>query len=91
MAKIISYATSASRIIVLLKMPTKYQEFFLPLFVKPTDFWLVFNFEQTHTVTTFGEQSIMAHITMIAKPIRALELHYLTIQFFIISLILSRL
>ena len=47
-------------------MPTKYQEFFLTLFVKPTDFWLVFNFEQTHTVTTFGEQGIMAHITMIA-------------------------
>ena len=42
-------------------MPTKYQEFFLTLYVKTTDFQLVFNFEQTHTVTIFGEHSIMAH------------------------------
>ena len=61
LAIIISYPTSASKIIVLLKMPTKYQELFLTLFVKTTDFQLVFNFEQTHTVTIFGEHSIMAH------------------------------
>ena len=42
-------------------MPTKYQEFFLTLYVKTTDFQLVFNFEQTHTVTIFGEHSMMAH------------------------------
>ena len=43
-------------------MPTKYQEFFLTFYVKTTDFQLVFNFEQTHTVyTIFGEHSIMAH------------------------------
>ena len=42
-------------------MPTKYQEFFLTLYVKTTDFQLVFNFEQMHTVTIFGEHSIMAH------------------------------
>ena len=42
-------------------MPTKYQEFFLTLYVKTTDFQLVFNFEQMHTVTVFGEHSIMAH------------------------------
>ena len=42
-------------------MPTKYQEFFLTLYVKTTDFQLVFNFEQTHAVTIFGEHSIMAH------------------------------
>ena len=53
--------TSASKITVLLKMPTKYQEFFLTLYVKTTDFQLVFNFEQMHTVTVFGEHSIMAH------------------------------
>ena len=52
---IISYPTSASGMIVLVKTPTKYREFFPTLFVKTTDFQLVFNFEQTHTVTIFGE------------------------------------
>ena len=32
------------------------------IFVKATDFQLVFNFEQTRTVTMFGEHGIMAHI-----------------------------
>ena len=32
------------------------------LFVKITDFQLVFNFEQTRTVTIFGEHGIMAHL-----------------------------
>ena len=32
------------------------------IFVKATDFQLVFNFEQTRTVTIFGEHGIMAHI-----------------------------
>ena len=49
-------------IIVLLKMPTKYEEFFQTSFVKTTNFHLVFNFEQTHAVTIFGEHGIMAHI-----------------------------
>ena len=40
-----SYPTSASGIIVLLKTPTKKREFFPTLFVKPTDFQLVFNSE----------------------------------------------
>ena len=48
--------------IVLLKTPTKYGEFFPTLFVKTTDFQLVFNFEQTRTVTIFEEHGIMAHI-----------------------------
>ena len=63
LAIIISYPTSASEIIVLLKMPIKYQEFFLTLFVKTTDFQLVFNFEQMHipVVTIFREHSVMAH------------------------------
>ena len=52
---IISCPTSASGMIVLLKTATKYREFFQTLFVKITDFQLVFNFEQTHTVTIFGE------------------------------------
>ena len=56
--------TNASEIIiVLLKTPTKYQEFFLTLFVKTTDFQLVFNFEQTRTVTIFREHGIMAQIS----------------------------
>ena len=46
----------------LLKMPSKYREFFPTLFVKTTDFQLVFNLEQTRTVTIFGEHGTMAHI-----------------------------
>ena len=45
LAIIISYPTRAIGIIVLLKMPTKYREFFPTLFVKTSDFQLVFNFE----------------------------------------------
>ena len=56
LAIIISYPTSASGIIVLLKTPTKYREFFQTLFVKTTDSQLVFNFEQMCTVTIiFGD------------------------------------
>ena len=76
MAIIISYPTSLSGIIVLLKMPTKYREFFSTLFVKTTDFQL----EQTRTVNIFGEHGIMA------KPIGAPELHYSMIQFLIITI-----
>ena len=60
LAIIISYPTSAGGIIiVLLKTPTKFQEFFLTLFVKTTNFQLVLNFEQTCTVTIFGEHGII--------------------------------
>ena len=79
LATTISYPTSASEITVLLKTPTKYREFFPTLFVKTTDFQLVFNFEQTRTVTIFGEHGIMD--TIMAKPIKALGLHYPMIQF----------
>ena len=51
----------ASGIIVVLKAPTKYREFFTT-FVKTTDFQLVFHFEQKRTVTIFGEHGVMAHI-----------------------------
>ena len=47
---------------VLLKTPTKYRKFFQPLFVKTNNFQLVVNFEQTHTVTIFGEHGIMTFI-----------------------------
>ena len=62
LAIIISYPTSASEIIVLLKTSTKYGEFFPTLFVNTTYFQFVFNFEQTRTATTFGEHGIVAHI-----------------------------
>ena len=62
LAIIISYPTSASGIIVLLKTPTKYRKFFPTLFVKTADFPLVSNFEQTSTVTTFREYGTMIHI-----------------------------
>ena len=67
-------------IIVLLKTPTKYREFFPTLFVKTTDFQLVFNYEQTRTVLRAWYS---ASYSMIAKPNRALELHYPMIQFLI--------
>ena len=57
----ISYPTSENGIIVLLKTPTKYRELFPTLLVKTTDFQLVYNFEQTSTVTIFGEHGMMAH------------------------------
>ena len=88
MAKIISNPTSVSGIIVLLTTPTKYGKFFATLFVKTTDFQRVFNFEQMCTVTIFGEHGIMAHIPLMAKPIRALKLHYPMIQVLIIIIII---
>ena len=85
LAIIISYPTSTSGIIVLLKTPTKYREFFPTLFVKTTDFQLVFNFEQTRTVTIIWKAWCNGSHTMIAKPIRALDLHYPMIQILIIK------
>ena len=76
-----------SGIIVLLKMLTKYREFF-PNFVISTKFHLVFYFEQTSTVTILGEHGIVA-FSMMAKPIRALELYYPMIQFLIMNVIIS--
>ena len=62
LAIIVSYPTSGSGIIVLLKTRSKYREFFPALFVKTTRFQLVSNFEQTRTVTIFREHRIIAHI-----------------------------
>ena len=62
LAIIISYPTSSSGIIVLLKTPTKDRDYFPTLFVKTSDFQLDFNFEQTRPVAKFGEHDIMAHI-----------------------------
>ena len=60
LAIIISYPINASGIIVLLKTPTKPRRFLSTLFVKTNDFQLLFNFEQTRTITIFGEHGIMA-------------------------------
>ena len=62
LAKIISYPTSKSGIIVLLTTPTKYRELSPTLFVKTTNFQLVFNFNHKNTVTIFGEHCVIAHI-----------------------------
>ena len=62
LAIIISFPIGASGIIVLLKTPTKYRKFFPTLFLKTTDFQLVFNFERTRTVTIFGKYGILALI-----------------------------
>ena len=62
LAIITSYPTSANGIIVLSKTLTKYREFLPTLVVKTTDFQFLFNFEQTRTVTIFGEHGIMAHV-----------------------------
>ena len=72
----ISYPISASGITVLFKTPTKYRELFPTLFVKTTYFQLVFNFEQTCTVIPYLERWYNGSYTMMAKPIRALELYY---------------
>ena len=52
-------------------MPTKYQEFFPILFVKTTNFQLVFNFEQTCTTVQlpYLESMVYSSYTMMAKPI----------------------
>ena len=62
---------SVRGIIVLLKMPTKYGEYFLTLFGKTTDFQLILNFEQTSTLHTIFKRSwYNGSYTMMAKPIR---------------------
>ena len=58
LAIIISWLTSGNGIIVLVKTPSKYREFLPTLFVKTTDFQLVFNFEQRRTLYLES----MAHI-----------------------------
>ena len=64
LAIIISYPTSASGRIVLLKTPTKYREFFPTLFVKTTDFQLVLKYEHTRPVTIFGEHGTNINIQL---------------------------
>ena len=75
LAIIIPYPTSASGIILLWKTPTKYREFFPTLFDKTTDNQRIWRAWYNGSYT------------MMAEPIRALELHYPTIQFLIIPVI----
>ena len=67
-------------------MPTRYREFFPSLFVKTTDFQPVYNFEPAHIQLLYLESIwYSGSYTMMAKPIRALELHYPKIQFLIMQ------
>ena len=80
-----SHPTSASGIIVLLKTLTKYWEVFPTLFVKQSIFSLFLNFEQKRTYSYHISRAwYNGSYTMMAKPIRALELHYPMIQFLIL-------
>ena len=72
-------STSASGIIVLLQTPTKYRECFSTLFVKTSDFSAYFSAYNYHIWRAWYNGSY----AMMAKPIRALELHYSMIQFLI--------
>ena len=90
LAIIISYPTSASGIIVLLKTPTKFRELFPTLFGKTTDFQLVENFEQTRTVIVWRAWYNGSY-TMMAKTITTLELHYQFLMRRIIQIKVSRL
>ena len=80
----ISYETSAIEIIVLFKKPMKYREFFPTLFVKITNFSLFLNLSRRVHLPYFICRAWQngSH-TMMAKPIRALELHYPMVQFLI--------
>ena len=76
MAIIISYPTSASGIIVLLKTPPKYRKLDYNKNKKAQKI--------THTLAIFVDISwYNGSYTMMAKPIKTLELHYPMIQFLI--------
>ena len=83
MSWLFSYPTSESGIIVLLKTPTKYREFFLTLFVKQLIFSL-FLILSRRVELQYWRTWYNGSYAMMAKPIKALELHYPTIQFLII-------
>ena len=51
----------------LLKTPTEYRKFFPTLFLKTTDFQLVFNFERTRTVIIFGQYGIINNYSTRAR------------------------
>ena len=85
LAIIVSYPTSASGIIVLLKTPPKYREFVPTFYGKTNDFQLVFNFWAGAYSYHFWRAWDNGSYTMMAKAIRTLELHYPMIQFLIVS------
>ena len=69
-------------IIVLLKRPIKYREFSPTLFVKATDFQLGINFLADACSYHIWRAWYNGSYTIMAMPIRALELHYPMIQFY---------
>jgi len=71
LAVVISYPTLGSGIFVLFKNAPKYRKLKLKKNAQKT----------TRALTMFVEHSIMAHFTMIAKPMETLELRYPMIQF----------
>ena len=82
LAIIISYPTSANNSFI--KNVHKISRVLPTLFFKTIAFQLVFNFEQTRTVTIIIWRAwYNGSYTMMAKPMRALELHYPIIQFLI--------
>ena len=76
LAIIISYPTSASGIIILFKMLTKYWEFFPTWIVKKPIFSLFFNLSRRIQLPYLESIRFNGSYTMMARPIRALELHY---------------
>ena len=76
LAIIISYPTSASGIIVLFKTPTKYREFFPRKLI-----FSLFSILSRRVPLPHWRAWYNGSYTMIAKPIRALELRYPKIQF----------
>ena len=79
LAIIISYPTSASGIIVLLKTPTKYREFFPTLFVKATS-----------TVDIFGEHGMMARIPWLLRQSELQNCIILSIDSVLIKIKITR-
>ena len=70
-----------------IKTPTKYREFFPTLFVKTTRFLACFLFWADAYGYHIWRVWYNGLYTMMARPIRALELHYPMIQFLIMSVI----
>ena len=73
---IISYPTRASGIIVLLKTPSKYRKLDYNKNKKAQKI--------AHTLAIFVDHGIISY-TMMAKPMKTLELHYPMIQFLIMA------
>ena len=83
LAIIISYSTSLSGIIFFIKNANKISRILPDFICRNNRFQLVFNFEQTRTVTIFGEHDNGSYTVNAKLNIGALELYYPMIQFLI--------